>query len=67
MKCEVLKDSVLHIQKGSIVEVSERQFELARRVLKPIEVKAIKTSVEEEIKAEAPKRKKKKAEETAEE
>lgn len=68
MKCEVLKDTVIQVKKGSVVEVSERQFELARRVLKPVEIKAIKTSVAEEIKEEAPKRRKKKAEEeTAEE
>lgn len=36
LKCEVLKDSILTIGKGSIVLVSERQFELARQVLKPI-------------------------------
>lgn len=60
MKCEVLKDTVLNVQKGSVVEVSERQYELARRVLKPVKVKEIKTSVAEEVKHE------KKAEETAE-
>lgn len=36
MKCEVLDYIVLAVGKGSIVEVSEKQFELARKVLKPI-------------------------------
>lgn len=36
MKCEVLDNIVLTVGKGSIVEVSEKQFELARKVLKPI-------------------------------
>lgn len=36
VKCEVLQDSVIAIAKGSIVLVTERQYELARRVLKPI-------------------------------
>lgn len=36
IKCEVLKDCVIAIRKGSIVYVSERQFELARKNLKPI-------------------------------
>lgn len=64
MKCEVLKDSVLHIQKGSIVLVSERQYELARRVLKPIN--EAKAEAEAEVKAEEeePKKAKKKAKET---
>lgn len=39
IKCEVLKDTALSIKEGSIVFVSERQFELARNVLKPIEEK----------------------------
>lgn len=69
MKCEVLKDCVIQVKKGSIIEVSERQFELARRVLKPVEIKTTKAvPVEEVEKEEAPKRRKKKAEEvTAEE
>ena len=36
MKCEVLQKTGLVVEKGSIVEVSEKKFELARRVLKPI-------------------------------
>lgn len=38
MKVEVLQDCVLRIKKGTIIEVDERQFEIARRVLKPVEV-----------------------------
>lgn len=36
-KCEVLNDCTLVVSKGSIVEVSDQQFELARRFLKPVE------------------------------
>ena len=36
MKCEVLQKTCIVVEKGSIVEVTEQQFELARRVLKPI-------------------------------
>lgn len=36
IKCEVLEDTAMSIGKGSIVLVSEKQFELARRVLKPL-------------------------------
>ena len=36
MKCEVLQKTGLVVEKGSIVEVTEQQFELARKVLKPI-------------------------------
>lgn len=39
MRCEVLEKAVLTVEKGSIVEVSERQFELARRVLKPLDTR----------------------------
>lgn len=39
MRCEVLDKAVLTVEKGSIVEVSERQFELARRVLKPLDTR----------------------------
>lgn len=35
-KCEVLKDSVIAICKGSIVYVNDKQYELARNILKPI-------------------------------
>ena len=36
-KCEVLCDTVIAVQKGSIVIVSDRQYEHARHKLKPIE------------------------------
>lgn len=36
-KCEVLNDTVIAIKKGSIVIVDDRQFELARKNLKPVE------------------------------
>lgn len=39
MRCEVLEKAVLTVERGSIVEVSERQFELARRVLKPLDTR----------------------------
>lgn len=45
MKCEVLDVCNLVVGKGSIVEVSPRQYELARKHLKPINDK-------KEIKAE---------------
>lgn len=35
-KCEVLNDTVIAIKKGSIVLVDDKQFELARKVLKPV-------------------------------
>ena len=41
-KCEVLKDTTLSIKAGSIVLVEDRQYELARRVLKPVEKPAEK-------------------------
>ena len=38
MKCEVLADEVLLVvRKGSIVEVSPRQYETARHLLKPVD------------------------------
>jgi len=39
IKCEVLGKTSLVVEKGSVVLVDERQFELARRVLKPVEHK----------------------------
>jgi hypothetical protein len=51
-KCEVLNDTVIAIKKGSIVLVDDKQFELARKVLKPV-------TEEKEEKAESlPKEKK---------
>lgn len=37
-KCEVLNDTVIVVKKGSIVIVEDKQFELAKKNLKPIEV-----------------------------
>lgn len=37
MKCKVLSKCTLTVDKGSIVEVDPRQFELARGVLAPVE------------------------------
>ena len=56
MKCEVLQKTCLVVEKGSIVEVTEQQFELARKVLKPIVVEDKKESKESE---EKPKKSKK--------
>lgn len=36
-KCEVLGSAVLRIEKGSIVYVNEKQYELARKLLKPVD------------------------------
>lgn len=47
MKCEVLSNCVIAIEKGSVVIVSEKQYELARKVLKPLEKEAKKENVEE--------------------
>lgn len=33
-----MADTVLSIKKGSVVLVDDKQFELARRVLKPVEI-----------------------------
>lgn len=48
IKCEVLDTCTIVVGKGSIVEVSERQFELARKTLKPIESKQAKSEVKAE-------------------
>lgn len=52
MKCEVLDNCVLAVGKGSIVEVSQRQYEIARKILKPIENKKVEPKEEkvEEVK-----------------
>lgn len=47
IKCEVLDTCNIVVGKGSIVEVSERQYELARKFLKPLNAK-------KEIKSEEP-------------
>lgn len=62
MKCEVLDNCVIAVGKGSIVEVSQRQFELARKVLKPIEAKSeVKTEKVEKEENELPKKEIRKA------
>ena len=53
-KCEVLADCSLVVNKGSVVIVSDMQFELARHLLKPVE-----DETEDETE-EKPKRKSKK-------
>lgn len=56
VKCEVIVDRVsLVVCKGSIVLVDEKQFELARQFIKPINDEA-----EEKPTEEKPKRKSKK-------
>lgn len=64
VRCEVLQDGVITILKGSIVYVSERQYELARRILKPILEE--KADILTEVKAteEQPKKTRKKAKAT---
>jgi hypothetical protein len=47
MKCEVLENTVIAVGKGSIVDVSVRQYELARRVLKPIKEETAKPAPED--------------------
>lgn len=49
-KCEVLQDTVISVLKGSIVMVSDRQYELKRNKLKPIEeVKKVEKPVPQEV------------------
>lgn len=60
IKCEVLGRAVLTIEKGSVVNVTERQYELARNLLKPINEDEPKQEVEVvEIRTEKKTRKKK--------
>lgn len=67
-KCEVLVDRVsLVVGKGSIVLVDDKQFELARNFLKPVDMpkaeakKPVEVEVREEaVVEEKPKRKSKK-------
>lgn len=64
-KCEVLVDRVsLVVGKGSIVYVDEKQFELARNFIKPLEKAKVEEPKEEEVKEdvveEKPKKKSKK-------
>ena len=50
VKCEVLEDTVISVGKGSIVYVSERQFQLARNKLKPVLLPEEKAEVKDEEK-----------------
>ena len=60
-KCEVLNDCNLSIKKGSVVFVDDRQFEVAKKLLKPIkEAKAEKVNEEEATPQVIEKRTKKK-------
>ena len=49
-RCEVLKDCTLAVGRGSIVIVSDLQYNIASELLKPLK--------EEEVKEEKPKKKK---------
>lgn len=53
MRCEVLDTCNIVVGKGSIVEVSERQYELARKYLRPLATKEKKVDNNEE-KVETP-------------
>lgn len=46
MKCEVLQKCVIVAEKGSVIEVSEKQYEKLRNKLKPI---ALKEKKEEKV------------------
>lgn len=59
IKCEVLGKTSLVVEKGSVVLVDERQFELARKVLKPIADKKAEKVEEPKAEEEKPKRTKK--------
>lgn len=48
-KCEVLNDTVIAVKKGSIVIVEDKQFELAKKHLKPIEIEGEAPSVEQAV------------------
>ena len=49
-KCEVLCNTVIAVQKGSIVIVDDRQYEHARHKLKPLEeVKKAEKPIAQEI------------------
>lgn len=59
MKCEVLDVCSIVVGKGSIVEVSPRQYELARKFLMPItDEKKVVEEVQPIETAELPKAKK---------
>ena len=46
-KCEVLKDCALAVGKGSIVYVSDVQYNIASELLKPITEEVIEEPIEE--------------------
>ena len=49
-KCEVLCNTVIAVQKGSIVIVDDRQYEHARHKLKPVEeVKKVEKPAPQEV------------------
>ena len=48
-KCEVLNDTVIAVKKGSIVIVEDRQFELAKKNLKPIELNGEAPTIEQAV------------------
>lgn len=52
IKCEVLDTCNIVVAKGSIVEVSERQYELARKFLKPLKAEKKEIKSEEPVKVE---------------
>lgn len=49
MKCLVLEDTVLAVGKGSIVEVSLRQYELAKKKLAPVAEEKKEIKVEKAV------------------
>lgn len=59
IKCEVLNDCAIAIKKGSIVIVDDRQYEVARKILKPFKEAKVE-KVDEEVMPQKEKRKKKK-------
>ena len=66
MKCEVLQNCVILAEKGSIVEVTEKQYERLRKKLKPVALKEKMEAKDVEVKevetATLPKAKKTKKE-----
>lgn len=58
-KCEVLNDTVIAVKKGSIVIVEEKQFELAKKNLKPIELNGEAPTIEQAVLPKAKRTRKK--------
>ena len=50
MKCEVLQKCVILAEKGSIVDVTDKQYERLRNKLKPVALKEKKEVKEAEVK-----------------